>query len=111
MIWYGKVTGAVLGLLLTRRPFGLLIGLILGHAIDAGWLRGRRASDPWQVLGIERGASPAEAEQAYRRLIAQYHPDRVAGAGPELRDLAESRTRALNAAIEAIRKRQRQRGS
>lgn len=111
MSWYGKAIGAVLGLILIRRPIGLLIGLILGHAIDAGWLRGRRGSDPWEVLGIARSASLAEAEQAYRRLIAQYHPDRVAGAGPELRDLAETRTRALNAAIEAIRERHRKQGS
>ena len=31
---------------------------------------------PWQVLGVQMGASRAEIEQAYRRLAMQHHPDR-----------------------------------
>jgi hypothetical protein len=37
------------------------------------------------VLGLTAEASDAEIDQAYRRLISQYHPDKVAGAAPELR--------------------------
>jgi curved DNA-binding protein CbpA len=36
----------------------------------------------------------------YRRKIKQYHPDRLAGLAPELLELAEERTKALNAAYE-----------
>jgi hypothetical protein len=31
MNWTGKLIGALLGFILTRRPVGVLLGLILGH--------------------------------------------------------------------------------
>ncbi len=34
MNWIGKLVGALLGLLLSRRPWGVLIGLIFGHMYD-----------------------------------------------------------------------------
>ncbi len=34
MNWIGKLVGALLGLLLSRRPWGVLVGLILGHLYD-----------------------------------------------------------------------------
>ncbi len=34
MGWTGKLIGAVLGFILTRRPMGVLLGLILGHLYD-----------------------------------------------------------------------------
>ena len=34
MGWTGKLVGAVLGFILTRRPMGVLLGLILGHFYD-----------------------------------------------------------------------------
>lgn len=33
-------------------------------------------SDPYQILGIDRGARPEAVKAAYRRLALQYHPDR-----------------------------------
>ena len=35
MNWIGKLVGALLGLLLSRRPWGVLIGLMFGHMYDA----------------------------------------------------------------------------
>lgn len=32
--------------------------------------------DPYQTLGVDRGASPEDVKQAYRRLAARHHPDR-----------------------------------
>ncbi len=33
------------------------------------------ASDPYRILGLEAGATPAEIKRAYRRLAKAYHPD------------------------------------
>jgi hypothetical protein len=59
--------------------------------------------DPYAVLGLVPGATEAEAEVAYRRLLFQWHPDRHAGEGPEAVARAEARTRELNDAMAAIR--------
>lgn len=106
--WYGKVLGVIAGALLLRgNPlFGGLVGLIVGHAFDANWVspsRSRSArDDPWRVLGLDEDATRAQIDLAYRRLISQYHPDRFAGAAPELRRQAEARARAINTAYDRI---------
>ncbi|MBN8229627.1 J domain-containing protein [Corallococcus macrosporus] len=60
------------------------------------------AKDPWTVLGIERGTPRDEARKAFRALIAQYHPDKVAHLAPEFHALAERRTREILDAWEAL---------
>src|SRR5688572_11253547 len=42
MGWTGKLVGALLGYVLTRRPMGVLIGMILGHFYDQFVARGGR---------------------------------------------------------------------
>lgn len=51
--------------------------------------------DPYAVLGLPDGASLDEAKKAWRALIVQYHPDKVAHLAPEFRSLAETRTREI----------------
>ena len=51
--------------------------------------------DPYAVLGIVSGVTLAEAKKAWRALIIQYHPDKVAHLAPEFRSLAETRTREI----------------
>ena len=107
--WYGKLFGTIAGILLLRSNplFGGLVGLLLGHAFDADWFR-RKGNDPYAALGLTAEASDAEVDLADRRLIAQYHPDKLAGAAEELRHQAETRARAINGAydrIQALRKR------
>jgi len=62
------------------------------------------AADPYKVLEISPGASPAEIHKAYRRLAAQYHPDKVAHLGDDLRVLAEKKFKAIQAAYDALRR-------
>lgn len=60
---------------------------------------------PWhEVLGIQPDAGKADVAAAYKRLIDQYHPDKVEQMGPEIRDLARRRSAEINAAYEAAMK-------
>lgn len=63
-----------------------------------------QASDrePHEVLGIPRGAPPERIRNAYRELIAQYHPDKVAHLGPELRETAQRKTLEIQKAYETL---------
>ncbi|MFC5526837.1 DnaJ family molecular chaperone [Rhodanobacter ginsengisoli] len=62
----------------------------------------------YQTLGVAESASLAEIDHAYRVQISQYHPDKVARLGADIRRLAEARSKEINAAYDmAIRLRQR----
>ena len=100
--WYGKLLGFIAGWLLLRHPAGGLIGLLIGHAFDADWFRSPR-ENPWGVLGLIEDASDADVDLAYRRLITQYHPDKLVGVADELRRQAETRAGAINAAYDRIK--------
>ena len=52
------------------------------------------------VLEIPRDASADEIREAYRRLIGQYHPDKVAALGRELQALAESKSKDITIAYQ-----------
>ena len=61
-----------------------------------------RISTPrWhEVLGVHETSPPEEIVAAYRRKIGEYHPDKVAQMGSDIRALAEQRSREINAAYE-----------
>jgi DnaJ like chaperone protein len=61
--------------------------------------------DPYAVLGLSPGASLEAARSAWKRLVADTHPDSVQsrGAPAEFVRIAEAKTAALNAAFAAIR--------
>lgn len=50
------------------------------------------------VLGLSGHVTRGQAKKAWRELLVQYHPDKVAHLAPEFRALAEEKTRALNEA-------------
>lgn len=110
MRYYGKILGGLLGFALMRHPFGLLLGALLGHALDAGWLRrgGSRESsrspldEAYATLEVSPTAGDEDIDLAYRRQMARCHPDKVAGAADDIRALAEERARAVNAAYDRI---------
>jgi DnaJ like chaperone protein len=64
-----------------------------------------RLDDAYSALGLSSSASDVEVKKVYRRLISQNHPDKLAGKGlPEsMREMAEERTREINAAYETIK--------
>jgi len=60
--------------------------------------------DPYAILSASPSDSDEEIKQKYKRSVMEYHPDRVAHLGRELRELAAKKTTAINAAYAAIRK-------
>jgi DnaJ-domain-containing protein 1 len=52
----------------------------------------------WRLLEVAPSATKDEIVRNYRQKIRQCHPDRVAGLAPEFRELAEERSKELNAA-------------
>jgi DnaJ-domain-containing protein 1 len=54
-----------------------------------------------QVLGVSEQASLEDIRLAYQRKISQYHPDKLAGLGPEFGVIAEARTKEINLAYQA----------
>ncbi len=58
--------------------------------------------EPWHtVLGVPPDADAATIQRAFRGLLKQYHPDKVAGLGAEFQRLAEAKTRQLTQALRA----------
>jgi DnaJ-domain-containing protein 1 len=55
----------------------------------------------FEVLGVAETAEAAEIERAYRMKISQYHPDKVAQLGEDIRQLAEAKSKEINAAYDA----------
>ena len=58
--------------------------------------------DPHEILGVEKTASPAEIKATYRKLVAQYHPDKAPGTTEEIRKLAEEKFKDIQRAYTAI---------
>jgi hypothetical protein len=63
----------------------------------------RSAFDPWAVLGLAPGSSPAEVRAAWKRLALQFHPDRFATAPPAEQQRAAAHMTAVNVAYDEIR--------
>jgi preprotein translocase subunit Sec63 len=56
--------------------------------------------DPFEVLGLERGATKAQVRAAYRELVARYHPDKHRG--NPLEELAAAKLIEINRAYEVL---------
>ena len=60
--------------------------------------------DPYEVLGVKKGASVDEIKKAYREKLKKFHPDVVASLklGPEYREMFEEKTREIQKAYEQL---------
>jgi DnaJ like chaperone protein len=60
----------------------------------------------YQALGVSRDASDGEIKRAYRRLMSEYHPDKLIGQGvpDDMVRQATERTKEIQVAFEAIKK-------
>ncbi|MFA6234367.1 MAG: DnaJ domain-containing protein [Bacteroidota bacterium] len=57
------------------------------------------------VLGLTTSATEAEIKKAYRKLMSQYHPDRVASLGEDLQRAAGEKAKSINEAYHIIERR------
>jgi len=66
----------------------------------------QRIDDAYVALGLSPDATEAQIKRAYRKLMAENHPDKLAAKGlPEnMRTLAEERAREINVAYDLIKK-------
>ena len=58
-------------------PLVILLGLPHSRSMMAGMQR--RITDPYEVLGLEHGATTTEIRAAYLRLAKKHHPDKNSG--------------------------------
>ena len=75
---------------------------------------GRRKAPPgfeplepqwYEVLDVGVFATREEITAAYKRRISEYHPDKVAELGDEIREVAERKSKQINSAYDEAMKR------
>ena len=96
----------------------LVVGALAGYWLVSFMFKGKTAARPveprpavetpeppklpsWpEVLGLEEYATLDEIRTAYKRLMSQYHPDKVASLGVELQELAERKSKDIAVAYQ-----------
>jgi DnaJ-domain-containing protein 1 len=59
-------------------------------------------ADALATLGVSTNATEAEIKAAYRRLVSEWHPDRLNNMAKELREIATERQKTINQAYELL---------
>ena len=67
--------------------------------------QGESLQQSYATLGIKADASAQEIKRAYRKLVSQYHPDRLVSQGlpEEMMEVSKKRVREINAAYDKIK--------
>eukprot|EP00003_Mantamonas_plastica_P017059 TRINITY_DN28475_c0_g1_i1.p2 TRINITY_DN28475_c0_g1~~TRINITY_DN28475_c0_g1_i1.p2 ORF type:complete len:260 (+),score=34.37 TRINITY_DN28475_c0_g1_i1:325-1104(+) len=83
----------------------MLRGAHAGQAGPGQRSTSQQIDDAYQVLGVSPSTSDADIKKAYRKLMSENHPDKLAGKGlPEsMREMAEERTREISHAYDVIK--------
>jgi DnaJ-domain-containing protein 1 len=76
-----------------------------GREWERHWESSAPKAPAWfEVLDVPENAELTDIERAYRAKISQYHPDKVAQLGEDIRQLAEAKSKEINAAYETARR-------
>jgi DnaJ like chaperone protein len=68
------------------------------------FVRDARGEDPFLVLEVDSDATIEQVRDAYRKRMAEYHPDKVSHLGQDLRELAHQKTLVIQNAFEKVKK-------
>ena len=58
----------------------------------------------YDKIGVKNNSSKEEIYAAYKNLLKQYHPDKVASLGKEIQEVAITKTKEINSAFQQIKK-------
>jgi DnaJ like chaperone protein len=64
----------------------------------------RNINNAYDILELTPDATDEEVKKAYRRLAVQYHPDKVAHLGEDIKKTATEKIQNLNAAYDQVKK-------
>jgi DnaJ like chaperone protein len=97
------------GLGLSEQELASLEAMLRGGGAPGSAADSNALDDAYRVLGIAPNASDAEVKRAYRVLMSQNHPDKLASKGlPEsMREMAEQKTRQITTAYDRIERARR----
>lgn len=93
-------------------PAEMLAAMLNARRVGSGPYRrqqsGRRElplSQAYATLGIDESVNDAEVKRAYRKLVRQYHPDKLVSRGlpDEMMEKAKERVREINGAYDRIK--------
>ena len=87
-------------------PLHELENLIQQFAASKGGSKQTTVEDAYKILGAEESLDDKEIKRAYRRLLAQHHPDKLVAKGlpEEMQKLANEKTQEIISAYEVIKK-------
>ncbi len=71
-------------------------------------IQAQRLKNAYAILGLEEGADAKAVKRAYRKLMNEHHPDKLAASGlpPEMMEMAKQKSQEIQAAYEVIKKQQ-----
>ena len=98
-----RIPAQVLAAMMQARQGGA--GPWQGQHGGTGIIRGS-LDQAYAHLGLKSTASDAEVKKAFRKLVSQYHPDKLVSRGlpEEMMEMAKRRVREINTAYEQIKK-------